>query len=388
MNRKISLSAAIALIVAGAFLSFGATYAYMTVSGASKGSKLDEAMDIINSYYVGDYTQKDVEDSAVRGMISALGDRWSYYLTAEELEGYVQSLNNNYSGIGIVIEYSDGNVTIASVYDESPAAEAGIEPGGRIVNVGGESTGGMNSSEVKALVQKYLESGEVLLGVELIGGETVSYTVKAGVVEIDPVSFELLDDGVGYIKIKNFEAKCAEQIKNAVSKLRGQGARSLVFDVRFNPGGQLNELLAALDYILPEGEIFISGGRDGELECEYSDADCVEMPMAVLVNADSYSAAEFFAAALQEYDWARIVGEQTTGKGYAQSTHTLSDGSAVHISTRKYFTPNGVSLAGVGITPDEEVEISDEEYAGIYYGTLDKSEDKQLMAAIRALDEK
>lgn len=383
MKRKISLSAAIILIVAGAFLSFAATYLYMSVSAGEK-SKLDEAMDVINKYYVGDYAQKDVEDSAVAGMISALGDRWSYYLTAEELDSYIHSMNNNYSGIGIVIDSSEGKIKIVSVYADSPAAAAGVLPGGSIISVGGESTEGLNSNEVKALVQKYLESGEVVLDIET-DGSIASYAIMPGVVEIDPVSFEMLEGEVGYIKIKNFEARCAEQIKKAVSELREQGAQGLVFDVRFNPGGQLNELLSALDYLLPEGVIFISGDKGGELRSEYSDAGCVEMPMTVLVNADSYSAAEFFAAALQEYEWASIVGEQTTGKGYAQSTHILSDGSAIHISTRKYFTPNGVSLAGVGITPDVQIDLSDEEYAALYYGTLDKSEDEQLIAAVRAV---
>ena len=191
----------------------------------------------------------------------------------------------------------------------------------------------------------------------------------------------MLEDGIGYIRIENFKARSGNLAIEAVEKLRADGAKALIFDVRNDPGGNLNELLKILDYLLPEGTLFISQSKGGEQVRQYSKPDCVEMPMAVLINSESYSAAEFFSAALSEYGWATLVGEKTTGKGYAQTTIGLSDGSAIHISIEEYFTPNGVSLAGTGVTPDIEIPLTDEEFELLYYDLLPPEDDAQLKAA-------
>jgi carboxyl-terminal processing protease len=200
------------------------------------------------------------------------------------------------------------------------------------------------------------------------------------------VSYELLDSGVGLITIENFDSGVCDDFIAAVEDLQSQGAVGLIFDVRNDPGGLVSELTAMLDYLLPEGEIFVSVSKDGTEKVEKSGASCVEMPMAVLVNQNSYSAAEFFAAALREYDWATVVGQQTTGKGRSQITKLLSDGSALHISTKKYMTPNRVDLSEVGgITPDIEIEISDEDFTLLYYDQLAREDDEQLQAAVSAV---
>ena len=199
--------------------------------------------------------------------------------------------------------------------------------------------------------------------------------------------YELLESGDGYIKINNFDSHCARDTIAAIEELVGQGAKALIFDLRFNPGGYKHELVEVLDYLLPEGPLFRSVDYKGGEEVDYSEASYLDIPMAVLVNEDSYSAAEFFAAALQEYEAAVVVGAQTCGKANYQQTFRLSDGSAIAISTGHYQTPNGVTLAGVGVTPDIPVEVDQETYLAIYYETLDKAEDAQLQAAITALAE-
>ena len=167
--------------------------------------------------------------------------------------------------------------------------------------------------------------------------------------------------------------------------MREQGAQKLIFDVRNNPSGYVHELIPTLDYLLPEGTLFRTIDYNGKEEVKTSDASFLDMPMAVLVNGESYSAAEFFAAALSEYEAAVTVGQQTCGKGYFQTTYELPDGSAVGLSIGKYFTPKGVSLADVGITPDVMVPVEDDVFNAIYSGTLDPSEDPQIQAAIAAL---
>lgn len=382
MKRKIDVSAAIVLIVAAAFLAFAATYFYMSGQPDEK-TKFDEAMDVIERYYVGDYTREAVVDNGVAAMVAALDDRWSYYLSAEELESYLQNVNNEYSGIGITIEQSENYIRIVAVEAESPAAQQGMRPGGELQAVDGEDVTGLSSTEVKGIIQASLNDGEVTLSV-LEDGSVNDYTVAGGLIQVDPVRYEMMD-GVGYIKVKNFDAKSSQQLIAACETLVEQGAGGLVFDLRFNPGGQLSELLPSLDYLLPEGDIFLSNMKGGGMEAERSDASCLELPMAVLVNSESYSAAEFFAAALQEYDWAEVVGEKTTGKGYAQITEVLSDGSAIHISAKEYYTPNGVSLAGVGVTPDIELTLEYEAWVELYYDVLPAEDDAQLQTALEAV---
>jgi len=187
------------------------------------------------------------------------------------------------------------------------------------------------------------------------------------------------------VTIYNFDDRCAEESIAAIEALLEQGAEKLIFDVRNNGGGYAHEMVALLDYLLPSGDLFRTVNYAGKESVDTSDEQWLDMPMAVLVNSESYSAAEFFAAALSEYEAATVVGQQTSGKGYFQNTFKLNDGSAVGLSTGKYFTPLGESLEGVGITPDVVVEVDAETEAAIYYGTIDSADDPQIQAAVEAL---
>ena len=212
-------------------------------------------------------------------------------------------------------------------------------------------------------------------------------TITRAVIEYEVVTYELLDT-VGYIKIADFQAHCAQRSIEAIEDLLHQGATALVFDVRYNPGGRKSELVELLDYLLPEGILFRSVDYKGKEAIDESDgATFLDVPMAVLVNEDSYSAAEFFAAALQEYEWATVVGAPTVGKGNYQQTFQLSDGSAIAVSTGHYSTPLGKNLEGVGVTPDKIVEVDDQTYMDLYYEKLDWTEDPQLQAALEAVAE-
>ena len=197
----------------------------------------------------------------------------------------------------------------------------------------------------------------------------------------------MLEGKIGLVQIVNFDSRCAAETIAVIESLVDQGAEKLIFDVRNNPGGYKSELVKTLDYLLPEGLLFRSEYYDGTRLDDNSDEKCLDMPMAVLVNGDSYSAAEFFAAALRDYDWATVVGNQTCGKGYFQNTFELLDGSAIALSVGKYYTPGGVSLAEVGgLTPDRIVEVDEKTDAAIYAGTLDPMEDPQILAAIEELN--
>ena len=320
-------------------------------------------------------------------MIAGTGDRWSYYISADDYDSYMESVNNAYVGIGIVIQLAnedDPGFTIMSVTEGGPAEKAGLQVGDILTKVEGKSVVEMGMEETRNHVRG--EEGTKVTITVLRGGVEQEYSVERANIAVVNVRSEMLTDEIGCISIDNFDSNCAKDSIAAIESLQSQGAKKLIFDVRFNPGGFKSELVELLDYILPEGKLFISEDYSGEETVDYSDADCLDMEIAVLVNGDSYSAAEFFAAALKEYGVAQVVGTQTCGKGYFQTTFPLSDGSAIAISIGKYRTPNGVSLAEVGgLVPNQVVELDQEDYEALYYDQLSHKDDPQLEKAIEVL---
>lgn len=356
--------------------------------GYTAEKKLTDAVRILRDYYVGELDEEIMADYAIAAMVDSTGDRWSYYMTAEGYQSYLDSQNNQYGGLGIVIA-NDGNrlAHIKRVYAQSAAGEAEIPTGCYFVSVAGQDVSALEVNEVSALLQEQIKTGLVEMTLRTPEGELRSYSLIPGPVLTEPVTSAILDSGYGYIRVDNFENRSASMSIEAVDAMVEAQVPGIIFDMRENPGGQLSELLELLDHLLPEGKIFISQTANGPEEIDWSDADCVELPMVVLVNGDTYSAAEFFAAALSEYGWAKIIGSPTTGKGRAQVTVRMEDGSAIHISTFSYRTPEGRDLTDVGLTPDVRIDLSDEEWADLYYELLPFEEDDQLLAAEETLRE-
>ena len=362
-----------------------ATVITLALVGENPPSKLDRLEALIENRFIGEADSQTLEDAAAAAMVKATGDRWSYYISAKDYDAHREQEENAYVGVGITIQpqEDESGSLIIMVADGGPAKEAGIEVNDLLIGVEDQDIRGMTTDEVGALV-KGEEGTKVSLTV-MRKGEHMTLSVERRRIEQPVAEGEMLEDGIGLVKINNFDARCAEETISAIEKLRTEGAKKLILDVRNNPGGFADELVKLLDYLLPEGDLFRSVSFDGKEQVDTSDENFLDMPMAVLVNGDSYSAAEFFAAALQEYEAAVVVGEPTVGKGYYQQTIPLGDGSAVALSTGKYFTPKGNSLAGKGITPTVRVDVDEETAAAIYYGTLSAGEDPQLQAAIKAL---
>lgn len=348
-------------------------------------NKLDDLALLIEEYFIGEADRAAMEDAAAAAMVDALGDQWSYYMTAQDYLAYQEQMQNAYVGVGITISIAeDGSgFEILKVDEGGPAEEAGMLPEDVIVLIEGQSAAGMTTAEARDLVRGK-EGTQVNLSVRR-GEETIEMSVTRRTVKTPVAKAQMLENGIGLVTIYNFDDRCAQETVAAILSLQEQGAQKLIFDVRNNPGGYKHELVKILDYLLPEGPLFRSEDYTGKIAVDESNAKCLDVPMAVLVNADSYSAAEFFAAALDEYDAAIVVGEKTCGKGYFQSTFELKDGSAVGLSIGKYTTPNGVSLANVGITPEVYVEVDEETAFRIYAESIDPSEDPQIQAAVKAL---
>ncbi len=368
-------------------LTLGATSLFRWTREVTQTSKLDQLEDLLEERFIGETDRTAMEDAAAAAMVDSLGDRWSYYIPAAEYGAYKDQMNNSYVGIGVTIQVTEDNsgFLITKVTEGGPAEEAGLLAGDRIIAADGQDVTALDVNETKRLVVG--DEGTFVDITVNRDGQELTMQVERRTIKTVVASGVMLEKNVGLVTIVNFDARCSEETIAAIEELLAQGATSLIFDVRNNPGGYAHELVKVLDYLLPEGELFRTVDYQGNEDVDMSDARCLEgVPFAVLVNSESYSAAEFFAAAMREYDAAVVVGDKTVGKGYFQVTYQLRDGSAVGLSIGKYFTPKGVSLAEAGgLVPDILVEVDDETFAAIYAATLEPEKDPQVQAAVDAL---
>ena len=375
------------LLKSVSYILVAALASFVTLLMMGRSVKLGQLEGIVKTYFVGDVDDVAMTDAAASAMINSLGDRWSYYISAEEYTSFQEKKTNSYVGIGITIQSREDGIgfDIIQVEPDGPAYRAGVLPGDILIEVDGASLENVDSDVPVSLIRGP-RGTDVHLSV-LREGERLEITVRREKLVSVVAEGEMLPGEIGYVRINNFNTNCAKQTIAILDDLVAQGARALVFDVRNNGGGYVQEMNEILDHLLPEGDLFRSVGTNGKESVDKSDADCLEMPMAVLVNAYSYSAAEFFAAALQEYEWASVVGQPTTGKGYFQNTFRLADGSAINLSVGQYFTPKGVSLAEEGgLTPDVVAEVDETTFALIYAKALPLQEDPQLNAALETLE--
>ena len=348
--------------------------------------KLIQLEELILNRFIGEADQTLIEDAAAYAMVGALGDKWSYYIPASSYQQYLEGMKNAYVGVGITIAGTENNsgLQILGVVAGGPAEEAGVQEGDIVIKLDGQPIAGMEPADAKKLIQGKAET-TVEFGI-LRDGRELTLQVARREIKTPVAKSQLLPNGIGLVSIVNFNNNCAAETTAAIEQLKKQGATKLIFDVRNNPGGYAEELVELLDYLLPEGKLFTRVYYTGAERTDMSDAWHLDMPMAVLINGQSYSAAEFFAAALAEYDVATVVGEKTVGKGYFQSTYELPDGSAVGLSIGKYYTPKGVSLADVGVTPHVTVAVDDATAEQIAAGQLEPMEDPQILSAIAAFE--
>ena len=382
-ETRVTLATALALCIAAAAAAACVCFAALGWSTPAVERKLREIDSIAASQYVGELDEEAVADYAAVGYVAGLGDQWSSYIPADQYEQYRMNSEGQGCGIGVSVISTQDSIRVNLVYDDSPAAQAGIEKGDYIVGAAGLTVEADGADAVIDAIRGD-EGTEVTVSVRKDGTDAVQeLTMQRAVVTQKMAWRQMLDGNVGYIRIENFHVGAAEQFNQTLDGLIADGAQSLVIDVRHNGGGRVKEMSEALDPLLPEGTIMTLRTKDGHETVYSSDAEQLELPIAVLIDDQSISAAEFFAAALQEYDCATLVGTHTTGKGRAQQTFELSDGSAVNLSVEEYFTPNGNSLADVGIAPDIEVTLTEEQQADFYF--LSPEDDPQLQKAVETV---
>ena len=396
MSKKISIGASVVLMLLAALVTFQITYVGLSnkykkelnsvIESENLFSKLSAVDSYYRSLYIGDIDEETLVDETIRGYVYGTGDKYAYYLDREQYAELVSDTNAEMQGIGVYVIYQNDVIEIISVMPDSPALEAGIEPGDLVVYVDGESIAeiGYNAavSKLKGEAGTYAEF-TVLRGEELI-----DYRIKRGYVNEQTVMSHVLDSDptIGVVKILSFDLGTPGQFKEACQTLLDGGVKKLIFDVRYNPGGDLRSIVEILDYLLPEGPIVRITDKDGNVTETYSsDANELDVPMCVLTNGSTASAAELFTSALKDYDKATVVGTNTYGKGTVQTIIPLSDGTGLGISYRLYCPPFSDNYEGVGIAPDVEVEL-DKSLEGKNIYKITDSEDNQLQKAVEILN--
>ncbi len=331
-----------------------------SLSSRENTRKLSAIEKLIDENYIGEIDEQEMADKMYYGVMSALGDRYATYYTAKQYSEHAANTEGAYVGVGFSMEQDSETMvtTIRSCYENSPAQQAGILPGDVLLMVNGTSVAELPLAEISDLV---MEKETVQFQFER-EGETYEVEVTLGTIEIQTVFSRLLADAMGYIQISEFKNNTPKQFEQAYQKLLGQNIKGLIIDVRENPGGLMSSVNDIARQILPEGLITYTENKQGERNeflCEGETP--IEIPLVVLMNENSASASEVLVGAIKDYEIGTLVGTKTFGKGIVQSSYVLDDGSAVKMTTAKYFSPKGVNFHGEGIEPQVEVAWEGEE---------------------------
>lgn len=352
------------------------------LTGSSKSSIIKQYID---KYFMEDVDDDVLTEGMYKGMLESLNDPYSVYYTKDEVESLKQSSEGEYVGLGISVTQNNETkvITVTKVYDDSPAKDAGIESGDTIYSINDNVLTDETLDELLVDI-KGEEGKEVKMQLKR-GEETIDADMKLREVLIDVVSYEMLEDNIGYIIIDQFTGTSTEQVEEAINDLKSQGMERVIVDLRDNPGGQLECIQAILNYFLPKDKLLLySETKDGEQERYYTENDglITDMPLCVLVNENSASASEVFAGVVKCYDRGKLVGTKTFGKGIMQSTFGLSDGTAIKLTIGKYYLPDDSNIHGIGIEPDYEVKLP-EDVTNVW--ALKHPDDPQLTKAIEVV---
>ena len=346
--------------------------------------KINLLSDVIDTYsydYMNDeYTVEEKRDGLYRGIVDAIGDKYSAYMTAEELAEELEDNAGVYYGIGAYVSLTeDGYPYLSGIMEGTPAEKAQLRSGDVIVEVDGESVLGWDLDEAVAHIRG--EEGTVVHLKIYREGERdyLEIDVTRGEVQSQTVAHEMLEDDIGYIVIAHFDYVTIEQFAEAYKDIRDQGAKGLILDLRGNPGGLVTSVVGVAEQILPEGLVFYEEGSNGRrIDYPCDGQNEIDIPLVVLVDQYSASAAEILSGSIRDHGVGTLVGKNTFGKGIVQDVKQLSDGSAVKLTVSAYYLPNGDNIQGTGIAPDVEVDLDVDAY-------YDEGIDTQLDKAIEVL---
>ncbi len=391
-KRHIVITAVVTFYVTALlFLIIGARLLWGGVLfGDSFSSKIEKIDYLLENKYIFDYDDQKLKESALESYLKACGDVYTEYISKAEFSSYKASSEGKYKGIGVVVSLNGDDVTIVTVNPLTPAEKAGIQPGDIIRKVNGVEVNAESYNDAISIIRGSDARGkdDNLSLVVSRSGEEISLNIIREEVESITVEKKILNGNIGYIKISSFEGTTGEQFDKAVEELQKSNIKGMIFDVRNNPGGTLESVLSVTNRVLKDGVILTIKDKSGHEEVFKADGDeSIMLPVCVIANANSASAAEVFSAALKENGVASLVGETTFGKGIVQSIFELDDETAVKLTTAKYYTPDGTCIHDMGIKPDYEVKLHDK-YKNKSISDVPFAHDLQLKKAIEVIIEK
>ena len=393
----------IMLVVLTAFLTFILTTIYITnkynisdgeqsisslFDTSSSSDQLSKSIkylkSILDKYYLNDIDEDKATEGAIEGYVASLGDPYTEYIPKDEMEDYTANLMGNYVGIGIYMaqNFEDNTIVVLTPIKYSPAEEAGILPGDVIKKVNGVEYTGEDMTAAANNIKGEEGTGVTL---EILRGQEIkTFEITRKKITTNPVIAEKLENNIGYLEITSFDENTAANFEVKYGELKAQGITSLVIDLRNNGGGLVDEALQIADYIVPKGkDLLVTVDKDGNEKVEESKEDVlIDMPIVVLVNENSASSSEILAGALKDLEEATIVGTTTYGKGVIQQLLTLRNGAGLKVTVEEYYTPNRTKINGVGIEPNEKVELPETVENSI---SVKREEDTQLQKAIELL---
>ncbi|MCI8405270.1 MAG: S41 family peptidase [Clostridia bacterium] len=349
---------------------------------------------MLENKYLYDYDRNELGESAVKAYIEKLEEPYTHYYTQEEFSTYIGNIQDGYVGIGIIVGVNkDNQIEVIAPLEDSPAYNAGVKPGDILKSVEGVEYSGDKLSEAVEIIKSGVEGTTV--NITLIrDGKEITLDVERKDIASDSVKSEILDDGIAYLRITGFnmqsengEHSTYSEFSDNIKELQDKGMKKLIIDLRDNPGGVLTGACDIADMLLPEGAITYTESKNGERKYYNSDAECIDIPMVVLINGNSASASEVLTGALKDYGKATVVGTKSYGKGIVQNVYPFYDGSGISITSAKYYTPKGICIHDIGIEPDIVVEMP-EEYKDESISMIERSEDVQLQKAIEIIKEK
>ena len=379
-----ALCGALAILSVVGLMSCGMkAYSRENVSGNDTSGKLGTLRKLIDETFLGEVEEEELREGIYKGFISGLDDPYSVYYDEDETRAMIEATEGEYDGIGAVLsqDINTGIVTLVQIYEGSPAMEAGLKDNDILYKVEDLEVTGKDLSEVVTHIKGNKGTKVRLTVYRGEDHEEITVTAVRNTIQAQTVAHRMVDDGIGYIAVSEFDLVTYDQYKQALEELESQGMRSLVVDLRNNPGGNYDTVCDILDLMLPKGLIVYTKDKAGNKDEKFSDDEHqFELPLVVMMNGNSASASEIYAGAIQDYGIGTIVGTQSYGKGVVQQIFDLKDGTSVKLTIAEYFTAKGRNIHGKGITPDVEVE---------YEENKEKPEaDNQLDKAMEVLREK
>ena len=369
------------VLITNILTMFGTTSFITSAQGNTVGNfgKLFEIRSQLYKYYDGPINDSTLVEGAIKGMTSSLNDPYTVFMNKKEFEDFNVQTQGNYSGVGIQVAAKDSNIVVMDVFDNSPSKKAGIIKNDIIEKVNGSSVSGKDLDKAVSLM-KGQENTEVTLTLYRESKGNFDVKVKRQKIDIATVKGEMLQDNVGYIQVSMFDENTAKNFKDQLNKLKSQGMKSLIIDLRDNPGGLLDQCVDMVSNFVPSGKVIVSTIDKYSNKKEYKSkgGDFTNLPLTILTNGNSASASEIFSGAIRDYKIGTLVGEKTYGKGVVQTILDTGSGTALKVTISKYYTPNGENIHKKGIKPNVEVIYPEELKKAAY----DRNKDPQFSKAL------